>query len=198
MFEKELEQDKSGPEHWVDEYGDYLFRYARKHINQIQTAEDLVQETFLAALKGSGKFQGRSSRKTWLVGILKHKIMDHYRYKGREITLSGLESKCEYMDSIFSKNGMYLKPPSDWGQDPESAFEKKEFWVVLRECIANLPENLLAVFQLKMMEERKSEEVCESLGIKPNNLWVIMHRSRTRIKNCMDAHWFSKGGGKSC
>lgn len=187
------------PEKWVDEYGDVLFRYALKRVSNRSIAEDLVQETLLAALKAKENFRHQSTPKTWLIGILKHKVLDYYRKKGRELNVEEMESACQISEKIFNKKGMFRSSGAQLCENPEEFFERKEFWNILGICISNLPERLRSVFQMRMLRDQDSQIVCQELGISPNNLWVMLHRARLRIKNCMDSNWFSNGGeGKSC
>ena len=187
------------PELWVEEYGDVLFRYAIKRVSNRSEAEDLVQETLIAALKARDNFRSQSTPKTWLIGILKHKVMDYYRKKGRELNVQDVEEVCQVSDKLFDRKGMFRSPGNDWGENPEALFERKEFWGVLGECISNLPERLLPVFQLRMLQERNTDQVCEELGITSNNMWVMLHRARLRLKTCLDAKWFSReDGGSTC
>ncbi|MBT3784837.1 sigma-70 family RNA polymerase sigma factor [bacterium] len=187
------------PELWVEEYGDDLFRYAIRRVSNRTEAEDLVQETLIAALKAQEKFRSQSTPKTWLIGILKHKVMDYYRKKGRELNVQDVEEVCQVSDKLFDRKGMFRSPGNDWGENPEALFERKEFWGVLGECISNLPERLLPVFQLRMLQDRNTDDVCEELGITSNNMWVMLHRARLRLKTCLDAKWFSREeGGKTC
>ena len=187
------------PELWVEEYGDVLFRYAIKRVSNRSEAEDLVQETLIAALKARDNFRSQSTPKTWLIGILEHKVMDYYRKKGRELNVQDVEEVCQVSDKLFDRKGMFRSPGNDWGENPEALFERKEFWGVLGECISNLPERLLPVFQLRMLQERNTDQVCEELGITSNNMWVMLHRARLRLKTCLDAKWFSReDGGSTC
>ena len=193
MAAKSQVQQSLPPDKWVDAYGDYLYRYAFKRLNNHQQAEDIVQETLLAALKSQKSFAGKSSQKTWMIGILKHKIIDLFRKNSRESNVSEIEDLASFMDSMFDQTSHFAKPHSDWGSNPESSFEKKEFWKALGICVRHLPEASYRVFTMRMFEDHSSEEICKELGISPNNLWVILHRARLKLKQCMDINWFSKG-----
>lgn len=178
------------PEKWVDEYGDYLFRFALSRLRQREAAEDLVQETFLAALNAKSKFAGRSSERTWLVGILKRKIVDHLRRKGREQPASDLAATDHWLESLFDERGNWMKKPGKWPADPSAAIEKEEFWAIFTACLRKLPERLADAFTLREVEELDSHEVCKVLDISANNLWVMLHRARLGLRRCLEVNWF--------
>lgn len=181
------------PDKWVDLYSDYLYNYAYSRVNSRETALDLVQDTFIAALKGMEKFEGRSTEKTWLVSILKRKTIDHYRkaYRNKETSLNeAITSNNPFEDSGDLKgNWKQDRTPASWGNDAEKRLENEEFNGVLQECIERLPDKHAAVFTLQVMEEMKSDEVCKELEITSSNLWVILHRARTQLRECIEKNW---------
>jgi RNA polymerase sigma-70 factor (TIGR02943 family) len=174
----------------------YLFRVAKLQLRDDALAEDVVQETLLAALSGSG-FSGKSSLKTWLTGILKHKIVDAIRRKQREPLLaSTFDDECdiEDLDGLF--RGPYSSwdsPPADWG-DPEQALNQRQFFDVMDFCLEKLPPNTARVFMMREVMELESEEICKELAITTNNLWVILYRARMSLRECLEQNWF-KGSG---
>ncbi len=181
--------EKPDPETWVDLYGDYLYRYALLRLKAPDTAQDVVQETFLAAMKGLDRFDGRTDIKYWLRGILRNKIVDHIRRAVREDVVEDTEAK-EIMDGFwFKHSGVPTLRPAPWQFDPNRVFERAEFWTVFRGCLDLLREPLRTAFSLKMLEDLDSEEVCKILKVSPNNLWVMMHRARTQLKTCMEQKW---------
>jgi RNA polymerase sigma-70 factor (ECF subfamily) len=177
-------------EKWVDEHGDYLFRFALSRLRQREAAEDLVQETFLAALQARKRFAGASSVLTWLVGILKRKIVDHLRRKGREQPASDLAATSQCMESLFDERGNWKKKPGKWPADPSATLEKAEFHMILSRCLGKLPERLADAFTLREVEELDSQEVCKVLDISANNLWVMLHRARVWLRRCLEVNWF--------
>jgi len=175
----------------VDEHGDALFRYAILRVKDPNLAEDLVQDTFLSALQGIERFQGDSTLRTWLIGILKHKIIDHFRKTTKEIPAADLNPWEEEDDrDYFDEGGHWKRRLTEWEDSPEGLLENKEFWKAFQMCLTNLPEAHRRAFTLKEVDGVKSEEICKILSITPSNLWVMLHRSRAKLRKCLDARWF--------
>jgi RNA polymerase sigma-70 factor (ECF subfamily) len=177
-------------EKWVDEHSDYLFRYALSRLRQREVAEDLVQETFLAAIRARERFAGASSERTWLVGILKRKIADHLRRKCHEQPVSDLSASDRWVEALFDERGNWRKRPDKWPPDPSTAFEKQELWAIFAACLGKLPERLATAFTLREVEELDSQEVCKVLNVSANNLWVMLHRARLGLWRCLAVNWF--------
>ena len=188
---------RTSPEKWVDLYGDFLFNYAITRVNKEDVAYDLVQDTFLAALKAQKSFEGRSSEKTWFIAILKRKIIDHYRKASRskEHNLldknfnEGKEEMPFQSDGDMQGSWKEERTPKDWGITPDAALENEELKKVLTLCIEKLPEKWNAVFALRVMEEIDTDEVCKELGITASNLWVILHRAKLQLRECVEKNW---------
>jgi RNA polymerase sigma-70 factor (ECF subfamily) len=178
------------PQKWVELHGDALFRFALQRVSNRDTATELVQETFLAALKNQAQFQGRSSERTWLTSILKFKIIDHYR-RSSSSQATSVDSP-EELDIYFQKYGSWKDHPQSWGAIPSDTLENKEFWSVFERCVAHLPARLQRVFTLREIDQLETQEVCNVLGITPTNLVVMMHRSRLRLRKCMEVGWFGR------
>jgi len=177
----------------------YLFRVAKLQLRDDALAEDVVQETLLAALSGSG-FSGKSSLKTWLTGILKHKIVDAIRRKQREPLLaSTFDDECdiEDLDGLFrGPFSSWDSPPADWG-DPEQALNQRQFFDVMDFCLEKLPPNTARVFMMREVMELESDEICRELAITTNNLWVILYRARMSLRECVEKNWFARDGGRA-
>jgi RNA polymerase sigma-70 factor (ECF subfamily) len=182
------------PANWLDKHGDYLYRCALRRLREPQVAEDLVQETFLAAFQARERFAHASSERTWLVGILKHKIIDHLRKKHREQPLSNFGPTDSVLDDWFDSRGHWKKSVKP-APSPGAAFERQEFWNVLSGCLGKLPEHLAHAFVLREMDEQNTGEICKALDITPTNLWVMLHRARLRLWRCLEIRWF--GGEKT-
>ncbi len=201
-----LSTTKPSPSTWVDDHGDILYRFALLRVRDPHVAEDLVQDTFISALEGLDAFKGGSSERTWLVGILKHKILDHFRRNSREIVsadLSALEGETE--DETFNRWEQWRRPPSSWRDTPDNLLEDKEFWKVFVRCLDGLPESFRRAFALREMDGLKTEEICKTLEVTATNLWVMLHRARARLRNCLDDNWFREkppavksGPGAAC
>ena len=183
---------QADPAQWLEKHGDYLYRYALFRLHDSATAEDLVQDTLLAAMKSFERFAGRAHERTWLVGILKHKILDHFRRR-QEVTLDGAFADEEFFDQQGSWK--VESRPVLWNASPQTEFESKEFQRVLMFCIDNLPENLARVFILRELNQLTTKEICELLNITPGNLWVMLHRARLGLQQLLTLHWFK---GKTC
>jgi RNA polymerase sigma-70 factor (ECF subfamily) len=187
----------SDPERWVELHGDYLFKYALMRLRDASRAEDAVQETFLAALKGGKTFAGRSAEKSWLVGILKNKICDHYRKASRETSFTDMEFYADEESDRFvpgglSKDGwIHALGPEEWSS-PGASLDSEVFWQTFRDCSARLPKNVSAVFTLRELDGVESREICAMLNISENNLWVMLHRARMALRRCLETNWFGK------
>lgn len=178
------------PTSWVTQYGDALYRYALMRVREPALAEDLVQETLLAALKASKRFAGQSSEKTWLIGILKHKMVDHFRKHKYETQIENIDLARDTQEDKFDHRGHWNVALKEWA-NPDSDLEKKEFWQVFQRCIQNLPDHLADLFVLREINGLPSKEVCKVLDISTtNNMWVMLSRSRMRLRQCLEANWF--------
>jgi len=180
------------PSRWVDRYGDSLLRFALSRVGRQEVAEDLVQETFLAAWGARGSFDGRSSLSTWLGGILRRKIADYYRRVGRERVLVEVET-ADQNGNLFSKRGRWLEPVSRCKESPEQLAENSEFWSVMASCLGSLPAHLAEAFRLREIRLASMEEVCTATGVTPKNLSVRLHRARLLMRRCLDQKWFRSG-----
>lgn len=182
------------PSDWVDRYGDYLFRYAILRLRDRSAAEDLVQETFLAALKDRSSFSRKSAEVTWLVGILKHKIADHFRRQVRDVSLAGGDSPVQPEDDPFNAAGYWATGPAEWGGNPADLFRQKEFLDQFMKCLSGLSPNQANAFTLREIEGADTGEICKVLNVTETNLWVILHRARLLLRRCLETRWFEKAG----
>ena len=187
-------QTSSDPAEWVDRYGDGLFRYAMLRVRDTQLAEDLVQETFLGALKGREGFQQGASEWTWLVAILKHRIISHLRKVGRQPVVGDGSQIEDVAEIFFDRRGLWKMGPRKWAIDPEALCEQGEFWDVFHNCVSRLPPRVANAFCLREMDQLDSEKVCEVLGISANNLWTQIHRARMLMRRCLEHNWFARPG----
>lgn len=177
------------PSLWVEKYGDYLMRYAQLRLKNYASAEDAVQETFLAGVKGLDRFDGRVEVKYWLRGILRNKIVDYIRKAVREQPVEDPESYELPQSTRMKVFGIPTSNPVPWEFDVHQAFDEKEFWRIFRECTDALQGNIQRAFVLKELEGLATPEVCKVLDISPNNLWVMIHRARNQLKKCLEQKW---------
>ncbi|MGB3948332.1 MAG: sigma-70 family RNA polymerase sigma factor [Bacteroidia bacterium] len=188
------------PQNWVKNYGDYLFSIAIVKVNNRQLAEDIVQDTFLAAVNSISSFKGESSEKTWLTAILNNKIIDHYRkkdvLKNTESYLAETEQSFNdcFFDSSNESLGHWLSKstPSAWISTTDDPITTTEFYRVLYDCIQKMPSKLIPVFMSKFLDEKKTEDICKDYEISSSNYWVIIHRSKLLMRTCLEKNWFKK------
>lgn len=167
-----------------------LLRFAQAQLRNEAWAEDAVSETLLAALAKPQSFAGKSQLKTWLVGILKHKLIDQIRRHGREVSLRSDEDNEDLDDLLFDDSGHWRVAPAEWG-DPERACGQREFFAVLELCVERLPGVQGRVFMMREWLELDAAEICKELGITTTNLWVLLHRARLRLQLCLQERWFA-------
>ena len=192
--------DRLDPATWLDNHGDYLFRFAMQHLHNTAQAEDAVQETLLAALQAKDKFSGGSSHRTWLTGILKHKIVDIIRKQAREATYVSNDADSsdpsDKLDKLlFDQKGEWVVPQTSWGH-PETALENERFWDAFTACLDGLSPKLARIFSLRELSGLETAELCEVLNITSSNCWVILHRSRLALKECLEANWIKETSGR--
>ena len=175
------------PQTWLERHGDHLYRFALFRLRDRSVAEDMVQETLLAALKSRDSFACISKERTWLIGILKHKIADHFRRNSRDNWCQQADD-----DEFFNNDGSWRVEarPILWNVNPHSILERKNFEETLHVCLSQLPERLARVFILREIEGLSSDEICELLNITPSNLWVMLHRARLNLQRLIGLHWF--------
>ncbi len=179
----------SSASEWVDAHGDYLFNFAVGQVRDSAVAEDLVQETFLSALKAQDRFAGQSSRRTWLVGILRHKIYDHLRRTCRERAHRVEVPTASADDEAWEDAVMWLHDVAHESQLPSRRLELDEFRSNLETALGQLPPRIAQVFQLYSIEERSNAEVCSQLNISESNLWVMLHRARKQLREHLQDWW---------
>jgi RNA polymerase sigma-70 factor, ECF subfamily len=176
----------------IEKHRPYLLKIARLQIRDQGAAEDAVQDTLLAALQGANKFEGQSAVRTWLVGILKHKIVDFFRRQSREQPLqpSDDELSLDDLEGMFQPNGHYRDPPQDW-TSPESSLAERRFFDALERCMQGLPAKTARVFVMREVLGIETGEICKELGISSSNCWVLLYRARMALRACLEQGWFS-------
>lgn len=179
------------PIDWVNEYGDGLLRYALTFVRDKSVADDLVQETFLAALKSRNAFTGRSSEKTWLFGILRHKAIDYLR-KCRTEHQTESRDELDFVESTRVLPELWRKDliPTDWRSDPNANAQQAAFWGIFNNCLSELSPRMANAFMLREMEGMSAKEICEVLNLTESNYWVVLYRARTILRRCIEKNWF--------
>jgi len=185
----------SDPATWLDQHGDSLYRFALLRVRNPTTAEDLVQETLLAAWRAKENFAGQAAERTWLIAILKNKLIDHFRRSSRETPLPDIADNDDAIDALFVEHtGHWAQPPAAWPR-PDDALEQAEFWRVFQDCLAGLPDRQAQVFTLTEVDGLSTEELCKALAAQPSNVWVMLHRARLRLRACLEQRWFGAAAG---
>ena len=183
-----MDLHKLNPDTWIDRYSDYLFNYTITRVKDRETAQDLVQETFLAGLRSKDNFKGQASERTWLVSILKRKIIDHYR------RINSAKGQAEvkmnmYSDENDEGNWLEQRVADRFDRTAEDELENTELGLAIHNCIDKLPEKQAKVFKMKTLMGYETEAICNELNITPSNLWVIIHRARTALASCLKDNW---------
>ncbi|MEZ6115631.1 MAG: sigma-70 family RNA polymerase sigma factor [Pirellulaceae bacterium] len=174
---------------WLEQWGDALFQYAMNAVRKRDVAEDLLQETLLAAIRSHDRFQQASSVKTWLFSILRHKIYDYFRSKQRKDRRTDSSAEVDKL-TTFDKHGHWIEAVGRWPNRPEQSLEKSEFWQIFDRCCEKLNESLAVPFRLREVEQMEFEEICEMLQLTATNLSVRLHRARLGLRKCLEENWF--------
>lgn len=183
------------PKNWISAYGDYLLNHAFFRVRNRELAEDLVQETFISALKSRDTYNGTASERTWLTAILKNKIIDHYRSRLNKQTqqTDSIDNNTnnDFFNSDTAFHWFETKQPKEWN-NAEQSIESNEFNTALMECMKKMPEKLATVFSLKYIDDEATETICKEVGITSSNYWVIIHRAKLQLRECLEKNWFLK------
>lgn len=186
------ENATGAPDHWLADHGAALYRYALVHLRDPHKAEEAVQETLLAALQARDRFSGGASVRTWLIGILKHKIIDQFRRDAREPPLDDADAAAGPDDvhtgDSFAGDGHWRPRLASWG-NPERTLEDRQFWETLQFCLDHLPKRLARLFMLREVLEESTEAICQELTITPTNLWTMLYRARFGLRQCLERNW---------
>jgi len=176
------------PDLWIDLYADYLFNYTVTRVSDREIAKDLVQETFFAGLKSAKNFKGEATERTWLVSILKRKIIDYYRKinsnKGKA------EVRINYKDDESEGDWLEERVADPFIKNASDTLENTELGLAIHHCLSKLPSRQAEIFKLKTIENFDTEAICKEYNISPSNLWVIIHRARTVLADCLNENWF--------
>jgi len=185
------------PAQQIAELRPMLLRIARLQLRNDAWAEDAVSETVVAAMEGMAAFRAQSEIRTWVVGILKHKIIDQFRRRSREIQIGAHEQAAEAdtLEQLFDEGGHRVSAPLEWG-DPESQLVRSEFFAVLQACLDQLPAPLARIFLLREWLELDTPQICKEMKVTSTNCFVMLYRARLRLRECLESNWFAAQGGR--
>lgn len=193
--------DRSGesPELWLEQHGSALYRFALVRLRDTSKAEEIVQDTLVAALQAHERFNGGASVRTWLIGILKHKIMDQFRHEAREAQLISpdhqhTEDNPFADEDFFDASGSWRDSLSDWG-NPEDTLERSQLMAILQRCLDALPKRLGQLFMLREVMEENTETICQEMKISPTNVWTMLYRARMGLRQCLDQNGAGRARG---
>ena len=177
----------------LERHRPHLLRFALLQLRDRSAAEDAVQDTLLAAIQGAAQFAGQSSVRTWLIGILKHKMIDILRKAAREQPLDGpSDDDARDLDAFFAEDGHFLQAPEQWA-DPERSLEERRFFEALERCLQSLPKKTASAFAMRELMGLETDEICKELGISTSNCWVMLYRARMGLRACLEQTWFLAG-----
>lgn len=178
------------PETWLEQHGNALFRFALLRLRDAQKAEEVVQDTLVAALQARSRYNGDASVRTWLIGILKHKIMDQFRHEARESPLessgpTSAEGDPFAEEDYFDARGHWRERLSEWG-NPEDTLARSQMMAILQRCLDALPERLARLFMLREVMEETTDTICQEMAISETNVWTMLYRARMGLRKCLD------------
>lgn len=184
-----MPERKIDPNLWIEKYGDYLFNYTITRVDHREIAQDLVQETFFAGLKSMKNFKGEASERTWLIAILKRKIIDYYRKINS--TKGKAEVNMNYnIDTETGGDWLEERVADPFDNSADNKIENTELGLAIHDCIEKLPQKQGLIFKMKTIQKFDTETICKEFGITSSNLWVIIHRARTTMASCLEKNWF--------
>ncbi|XZG70988.1 RNA polymerase factor sigma-70 [Chitinibacteraceae bacterium HSL-7] len=187
------------PQEWVtDALRQQMIKFAHLQLGDAAAAEDAVQEAIIGALKNAASFAGRAAFKSWVFAILKNKIADQLRQRSRTVNISSLASDADDdadLSELFDATGHWHKDerPKAWA-DPDASLEQQQFWQVFDTCLEKLPPKQARVFMMREFIEMESAEICDALALSTSNLFVLLHRARLRLRECLENNWFVPEG----
>lgn len=183
--------ERTNPEQWAAAYADYLYAFALKRLQDPEMCKDLVQDTFVSAIRNLPNYKGSSSEKTWLTSILRNKIMDIYRKRSWETPLPEHLLKENNTQAFFEDNGHWKTKHSHrmWEIEEPSLLENEELKSILEQCMDKLPPLWAAVVSMKYLDDEKSDHICKELNLSPSNYWVIIHRAKLSLRACLEKNW---------
>jgi RNA polymerase sigma-70 factor (ECF subfamily) len=183
-----MSSEKLFPETWIDRYSDYLYNFAIVRVNNHEVAQDLISETFLAGLKSKANFKGEASERTWLIAILKRKIIDHYRKTNSK--KGKAEVRMSYSNTDSEGDWLEEQVSDPFDKTAEDVMENEELGMAILNCLEKLNDKQAKIFKMKTIDGFDTEAICNECNITPSNLWVILHRARKSMAECLEDNWF--------
>lgn len=177
------------PENWNPSYRDYLIRFALQRVSDYGTAEDLVQDTFAAGWASRASFRGDCSERTWLTGILRNKVIDHYRRSGRRPSVLSVDLTRADQDENETFSWLDQQPDLRAHHQPAVETQRHEFMRDLEEAVTELPEKMAMAFKMREIEGYSTEEITQALHISKANLWVLIHRAKQALSEQLSEDW---------
>ncbi|MDF1656928.1 MAG: sigma-70 family RNA polymerase sigma factor [Verrucomicrobiales bacterium] len=177
------------PENWNLSYREYLIRFALQRISDYGIAEDLVQDTFLSGWNAKTSFRGDCTERTWLTGILRNKIIDHYRKTGRRPSVLTTDLDATSMDEGDTFSWIDQQPDLGLTNRPEAETEKHEFLKDLEKAVTHLPTKMGRAYEMRELLGLSTDEITDELGISKANLWVLIHRAKQTLSEELDSEW---------
>tara|TARA_R110002111_G_C5928424_1_gene366584 strand:+ start:270 stop:830 length:561 start_codon:yes stop_codon:yes gene_type:complete len=179
-------------EDWFHLYSDELYGWAYHKTSSKEISEDLVQETFLAALKGFKNFRHDSQPKTWLFAILNNKIIDYYRKKARSFDQDKTNERM-----LLNRTKSYFDAHENWKITGKEMFweenihllDDEEFSKILNRCLNELPDSWCFSLVSKYLLEKSAAQICQEIEVTRSNYWQIVHRAKLMVKKCIDLNW---------
>lgn len=181
-----MSEKTDDPKQWLSDHGDVLYAYALRRTGQKELAEDLVQDTLLAAWKHRATFRGDASRRTWLTAILRRRLIDEVRRQKTRGGLPVLQTAVQWFDN----QQRWALKPGQWGANPDSGLESQEFWDIMYRCMDGLPPDQAEAFNLRTLRDQSTEDCCKKLGVSTSNLGVRLYRARLALRRCLELRWF--------
>ena len=179
----------SDPATWVDEFGDFFYRFAMSRLRDPNAAEEAVQETFVAGIRSLSSYEGKATTRNWLMGILTRKIVDIIRQRQRTSSVSGFDGEMDPEQVLFDSSGHWRESATAWANEPSKNIHAGELWDVVQKCLSKLPMGQSDAFTLSVIDGLESQEICQTLGITESNLWVRLHRARMQLAQCVGPLW---------
>ncbi len=176
------------PTKWIDKYADYLYNYTIVRVNDVEVAKDIISETFLAGLHSKDNFKGEASERTWLISILKRKIIDHYRKSNSKKGKAEVRMNFKNEDGE-DENWIEQQVSDPYDRNAQDTMENTELGVAILECLDTLSPKHAAIFKMKTINNFDTEAICNEFNITPSNLWVIIHRARVAMADCLKNNW---------